>query len=552
MYSKIEGWIKVLNDEAYDFGAATTEKSYLRALDKIAEIGEPYDAQYIVNHIFSNNKLVAQKAASSIRKLLVKPQVKKIWLNLHKSFSYPYYKPGSWLDKDFFKQFEFFLPEEAAHLYGIISFNSNGYLREKALDYLNKIMIPESLPYILLRLNDWVPQVQIKAEKILENILPKISINDLLKCYNLIEWLEVKKRTNLKHIQDKIFTHIFVSGQKELLFKTIKNFPFKERLFLWKILAKEIDDDFIDKILSDPAPEIRQWAVVHLPQIKLERTRLDSIIKDKAIRVRYTLLKVIPQNEINYKTYFAESIFDDSKLIRELARFVMRSYGDGNFVDKYYKKISKSNGKTLPGVLAGLTEVCDKKDVPFIKKFVNSKNAKIRASVLLALKRLEVDDVDDLYINALQDISSVVRKSAASILQIGYSHLRPKLEKLLEVDNVKIKILGLSILTNYGVLDSLRDILFLLKNSSDELQEVVWNYLYSWHKKNAVKLGSVFYSNMFSTRILFNFTDNKYQQNIYQQILELIKEIKKSEIETPNYVLEVWNNICYIMKAKNF
>ncbi|MCX4084323.1 hypothetical protein N7281_05695 [Rickettsia hoogstraalii] len=119
----------------------------------------------------------------------------KIWPNLYANFSYYYgYEPDNLWSKEKLQSFTNFAPEEPAHLYGVASLNYSGYIREEALNYLEKLPTHEILPYILLRLNDWVPEVRVKANKILAKILPNISVIDLIKYHTLIEWLGKTRR----------------------------------------------------------------------------------------------------------------------------------------------------------------------------------------------------------------------------------------------------------------------------------------------------------------------------------------------------------------------
>ncbi|WP_040256172.1 hypothetical protein [Rickettsia hoogstraalii] len=213
-------------------------------MDQIAEFGTPYDVRYIIHHIFSDNHKISRKAASVIRKLLIKPEIMKIWPNLYANFSYYYgYEPDNLWSKEKLQSFTNFAPEEPAHLYGVASLNYSGYIREEALNYLEKLPTHEILPYILLRLNDWVPEVRVKANKILAKILPNISVIDLIKYHTLIEWLGKTRRINLKEVQSKIFKYINKSkNRKELLIIMQKAF-YEVRLFCWKVLTEEIIND---------------------------------------------------------------------------------------------------------------------------------------------------------------------------------------------------------------------------------------------------------------------------------------------------------------------
>ena len=109
------------------FLGKTKAEDHLEALDQIGELGTPYDAQYVIHHVFSENELIAQKAAAVIRKLLTKKEVKTSWLNLYRSFS-SYYGYDLFNNKNF-KKLEHFVPEEAAHLYGMASLTHSGYVR---------------------------------------------------------------------------------------------------------------------------------------------------------------------------------------------------------------------------------------------------------------------------------------------------------------------------------------------------------------------------------------------------------------------------------------
>ena len=54
------------------------------------------------------------------------------------------------------------------------SLDANGFVREDAVKRLAKVATGEELPYLLLRLNDWVPQVRDAArEAVLARITPE-------------------------------------------------------------------------------------------------------------------------------------------------------------------------------------------------------------------------------------------------------------------------------------------------------------------------------------------------------------------------------------------
>ncbi|WP_040256171.1 HEAT repeat domain-containing protein [Rickettsia hoogstraalii] len=186
--------------------------------------------------------------------------------------------------------------------------------------------------------------------------------------------------------------------------------------------------------------------------------------------------------------------------------------------------------KAKTSVIVGFVETATQEDITLIKTFINHPIAKIRAAVLYALNRLKVEEINNLYLLGLQDSNTMVRNACISILQSGYSHLRPELEELLKNDNFKLQKATLKILINYGTLDSLKDILFALTQPSEKLQAIAWQYLASWHSKYSRQLG-------------FNF-----KEDTYKSTLQLLEKLKETNIKPPNQVSYAWNDIPNIIK----
>ena len=534
MHEKIQKQLEILNTEIRFFGKIKT-KDHINALEQIEEIGSVYNASCIYRYVFSDKTIIAQKAANIIRKLLTKKEARIAWLNLYDRFSSNYYLNNNPISKteELKGVVVKFIPEEAAHIYGIASLNRSGYVREKALYYLQKLFTHEILPYVFLRLNDWVPEVRNKAKQVLIKILPTISIIDLIKYYNLIEWLEKTQRVSLKDIQSRIYTQIHSNVNREELLLALEKAPFKERLFCWRLLAREIlnDINLIDRAIADSAPEVRQWAASHLPNDEKFKNRLDTLFSDSAIRVRYAALKSMPQEFfLEYTPLIERMIFDDSKPIRDYARFILSLHGNDNYTEKYRKKLAELQNGAGAGIIVGLAETGTKSDISLIKTFAKHKNPKVRAAALCALNRLETENVDNLYLQGLKDKNAKVRNHCISILQSGYSHLRPELENLLKNEDAKVQIPVLRILTHYGALDSLRDILFALTQSS-AIRNAAWQHLVSWHLQYGVKP-------WFS-----------YSENTYTQTIQLLDSLQKANTYPPYHAHIAWNDLPHVMQT---
>ncbi|MBL0320397.1 MAG: hypothetical protein IPP74_14075 [Alphaproteobacteria bacterium] len=530
METEISKLLKILNTKKQFLGGPKT-KDYLDALDQFGEIGTFYDSQHIVPYVFSDNSLIAQKAAFIIRKLLGQKGANESWQHLFRQYSY--YDRERLFNSKSLKHFGSFPPDDAVHLYGMASFNHNGYIREEALHYLQNFPVREAIPYILLRLNDWVVQVRHKANAVLAQILPLISVTDLIKYYDTIERLEKTKHAQLTDIHSKILNQLQDSHNKKALLDIMKNMSFKERFFCWKALSIEMpnDDQLLNIAIADPAPEIRQWVIGHLLTNPDFRKRIKILISDKAIRVRYSAIVAIPSEDFEkFRECYEAAIFDTSKSIRDYARFILRSHGYDHFINQYRNQLSLLPEKLNIGAIAGLTETGVQEDIPKMKGFFGSNNPRIRALALSGLCRLKIQDIDLLLLSGLQDSNAKVRNTAVSILSSGYSHLRQELEDVLESGTPKSQKSALKVLIQYGALESLKNILVALRKPSEEVRALAWQLLVSWHQ-------------YYAQRPWFNCSAESYKQTRYS-----FNELQKEKIAPPNHASSAWNDLADLME----
>jgi HEAT repeat protein len=103
--------------------------------------------------LFDEDDGVAFAVANAITRLMdqVKPSE---WTRLYPSFQYLE------VNQPVLARLGAFPAETAVHLLGIASLNGSGYIRQEAVERLGRLGLRETLPYLILRLADWVPQVR--------------------------------------------------------------------------------------------------------------------------------------------------------------------------------------------------------------------------------------------------------------------------------------------------------------------------------------------------------------------------------------------------------
>ena len=328
-----------------------------------------------------------------IRLLLTKPDSQTPWTNFYSFFAYG--TGHGTFQKKHLERFARFASKESVHLYGIATLNHNGYVREEALKSLHDLPYSEALPYILLRLGDWVPEVRAQAKSVLKTIFPIISVQDCLRYKDHILWLTQTKRIDLAETQERFFAYLSHPSNRTELLGLIKHANYQERLFCWQALTHVLPTDsaLIQRAITDSAPEIRQLLVEHLPFEHLPfqqkfHPSLQRLLSDSAVRVRYSAIRSIPKDQFaEYKEIFEAMLFDGSHAIRAYAQFILHNNGENQLAERYRHKIHRVQ-EIQSGILAGLAETGSKDDIETILSFVDHKVAKIRAAALSGLHRL--------------------------------------------------------------------------------------------------------------------------------------------------------------------
>jgi len=147
-------------------------------LAMIQDCGEPAVIPDILFLVFSRDFNVSQKVAKIIDSLMKSLPVKDlIWFDQYfrqRTVTWSYYN-NEWSHLKpkkiaFLTRF----PGNQVPLLALLSLHNNGFIREEAVKQLNLMKDGREIPYILLRLNDWVSQVRDVAYKAIES---RVTIN---------------------------------------------------------------------------------------------------------------------------------------------------------------------------------------------------------------------------------------------------------------------------------------------------------------------------------------------------------------------------------------
>lgn len=101
--------------------------------------------QYVYEHVFSDDKIIARSAAKAIGTVRSECRDNGFTKGALEKYHYCYQLVD--FSKKNLDKLRNFPPEQAVHLYGVASQHDDASVRDRVLDYLQRYPVPEILPY---------------------------------------------------------------------------------------------------------------------------------------------------------------------------------------------------------------------------------------------------------------------------------------------------------------------------------------------------------------------------------------------------------------------
>ncbi|HWT89037.1 MAG TPA: hypothetical protein VN454_09570 [Candidatus Angelobacter sp.] len=310
-------------------------------------------------------------------------------------------------------------------LVGILSCHADGYTREAAIRALAKCDTGEELPFVLLRVNDWVENVRQAAAEVLASRIKQEYIPQFVKFLPLVLRLKGTKRQDhgatLQRIQDLFSLSVALPSietgmsSKEIL----------TRRFCYGLALKTCGSDrlasVVRRALADRDVRISLDAVRAMssaPSSSIVREIVDEALLGSIPAVRLAALRlVIKKYPESARAECLKGLLDRNFGVRQQAQFYFRKAGSLDVCDFYAAALSNATNKTLPVVITGIGECCGKTQIDLIKPRLTSKLSAVRVRVLRSIARLDPKYSLDDYLKALEDESSAVVREAALFIR---------------------------------------------------------------------------------------------------------------------------------------
>lgn len=387
---------------------------------QISDAGEPAAMLDLLPTLLTANRELALACAKAIHQLLM--QLKPAGLVSFDEYlrrAYYYWdglKPWNSIkpeDLSYFSHME----EASVSLLGIASCLRNGYVRAEAIRKLAKSETGNELPFLLLRANDWVPEIRLSARHLLMSRIRASYIRHFLDCLPLVLRLSKTSRDDQTWILNAIETLLAGPEAHQMLFAGFESQDHNVRRFCFRIALKSSGSDLaaaMEKAFDNHDPQVRRSAVQQLasalPNDDLKRF-LVRTRKDPWMPVRREALHIYDQKyNGEAELEFHSALLDPNVAIREEAQHFFRKRGNLDLRAYYCQIIETATSARLYAAIAGLGEVGQPSDSSLIERFISDHPPKVRAAALRAIAKLNPNAYVEQFLRALEDPSAKVSR----------------------------------------------------------------------------------------------------------------------------------------------
>jgi HEAT repeat protein len=308
-------------------------------------------------------------------------------------------------------------------LLGLASFHSSGYVREAAVTELASQRTGKEVPFLLIRLNDWVSKVrEVTAVAVRSRIEPAYAVH-LLANMSLVLRLRICGRVE-KAFVDEICDLLKRAECKDVLLagttskdKTVRRISFQ--------LAAEAEPStraaIIRAAMTDPDAVARSWAARHfLPEVSPDELPgvIEPMLKDRFMPVRRDALWFGATKRPDIaKQLLRVALLDNHISMRETARQFLALADVKEAADFYTDALGSGNDKQRFAAICGLGETGKAGDALLIVPFLNSPFTKIRRAAVYAIGKLALEGQLGRLVGALSDVKPSVSREALKALQ---------------------------------------------------------------------------------------------------------------------------------------
>lgn len=295
------------------------------------------------------------------------------------------------------------------------SFNPNGYIRQQAVEFL--CTYEQTLPYIILRLNDWVKNVRESAKIALSERLKVATDEEIISALPFIEKLRRSERCDFSTVVCML-SHKLANNQ-DILEKALKSRDIMTRRFCITLISHlpTINDQILQTHLKkEKDPFLRKLIFQLLLKANIDLAEVcEQLLRDKYPSNRLRALQYLYEHNVELALQKSEHmIFDKNSNVRIFARNIIQELNaDFDFRNVYFENLIENTACCIYGI----GEIGTIEDCIFIERYLNDCNIMIIRASMISLMRLNAEKyISNMTEMLLSEYPGIV-KTAAMLLK---------------------------------------------------------------------------------------------------------------------------------------
>ncbi len=456
-------------------------------LEEIALAGESAAIAHVAPLLLSKHDDVATAAAQAVQRLMAAVPVTD-YSSLDESFRFNsgwYYFPEEYWYRPAFARFEQ-LAEKWPAVLAIVTFHPSGFLREQALRSLCRQTSGAELPFLLLRVNDWVAPIRaLSAELIRDRLVPGYG-RHFIENLPLVVRLAGCGRGRHRELVDEIFWVMRDASSEQELLASLDS---PER-----VIRRGVFRLAVEVVCAATIPMIRHGLrhrdhIIRLLAIRAARTHLnheevkqvvEQAVTDPFMPIRREALFLVMEfYPAELAQHLRRALLDPHPALQEVARYYLGKGGDADFA-AFYRQALKGEGN-VSAAIRGLGATGTPEDGELLLVYLDASSAKVRSLALRALATLARDSYREFIVAALTDGPGVSRQARNLLAEDVRPGDQGWLWQLVQQDQRHyVRKHALSLITALPRWDNIRYLLRAVAHEDKELADLALRNVQEW------------------------------------------------------------------------
>lgn len=301
------------------------------------------------------------------------------------------------------------------------TFTGNGYYRQQCMERLRDA--EGSLPFLILRMNDWVGPIREKAYKLSQQRMQKCGLCEFFQSLPMLEKVRDSRRRADTHIRsleiqaETLIRQKLQSAPNEAL-DEIHNYEIQIKNAVYRFINRNpvLKRERMERLLASERTGYGKMLLILaiFNHVHYDPLLAEQYLHSKSAVVRYHTLVYRYEQEHDAWPGLQAMLLDPSVRIRDYAAYILKKRVNMDVRAFYLKELERNPSKY---VLSGVGEHGTKSDAGVIRPYLEDEREQICKTAIVAYGKLAGPDGEEIYRRFLFDPRPVIARQAYRCVQ---------------------------------------------------------------------------------------------------------------------------------------